>query len=86
MKLERKESAMLNDLQKPKRIKKFWVMSKKNSLKSTYNYTHGSIMDWELAYEVAKKSDRNYPSSWDENEMAGEDWIDGFLKPLRLPV
>ena len=34
----------------------------------------------QLAYEFAKKSDRNYPSSWDENEMAGEDWIDGFLK------
>ena len=26
------------------------------------------------------KRARTYPSSWDENEMAGEDWIDGFVK------
>lgn len=34
----------------------------------------------ELAWEYAKENKRQYPSSWDENKAAGEDWVQGFMK------
>lgn len=34
----------------------------------------------ELAWQYAKRSGVSYPSKWDENNIAGEDWISGFLK------
>lgn len=39
-----------------------------------------------MAYELAVINDLKYPSSWDENEMAGVEWCKGFMKrhPLSL--
>ena len=34
----------------------------------------------QLAWEFAKTNQRKYPSSWDENNSAGADWMLGFMK------
>jgi len=34
----------------------------------------------QLAWECAERNNCVYPSGWDDNECAGEDWISGFLK------
>lgn len=34
----------------------------------------------ELAYKFAVANKKNYPSSWDEHELAGEEWMRLFLK------
>lgn len=33
-----------------------------------------------LAYQFAKKLNVKYPETWNENEMAGEEWLTSFLK------
>lgn len=33
-----------------------------------------------LAYQLANKNGCVYPPSWEANEMAGKDWLTGFLK------
>ncbi|KAJ4428125.1 hypothetical protein ANN_24139 [Periplaneta americana] len=34
----------------------------------------------QLAYKFAKANGKNYPQSWDEEQIAGEEWMRGFLK------
>ncbi|CAH2012845.1 unnamed protein product [Acanthoscelides obtectus] len=43
-----------------------------------------------LAYMLAKKHDKKFPTSWEENKMAGEVWLKLFMErhpilSLRLP-
>ncbi|GFO30943.1 tigger transposable element-derived protein 6-like protein [Plakobranchus ocellatus] len=33
-----------------------------------------------LSYQLAEKNNMSFPPSWAVNEMAGEDWLSGFLK------
>lgn len=33
-----------------------------------------------LAYEYASSLGKKMPGSWEENTMAGRDWLQGFLK------
>lgn len=53
-----------------------------NYLTSASRQRHGLTkkMTRELALEYAKRNNKEYPSSWNTNGMAGVDWIDGFLK------
>ncbi|KAJ4435413.1 hypothetical protein ANN_18028 [Periplaneta americana] len=34
----------------------------------------------QLAYKFAKANGKKYPQSWDEDQIAGEEWMRGFLK------
>ena len=43
-----------------------------------------------LAFQCAKKFNIKMPSTWEEKECAGSDWLNGFLKrhpslPIRVP-
>lgn len=34
----------------------------------------------QLAYKFAEANGKKYPQSWDEEQIAGEEWMRGFLK------
>lgn len=46
------------------------------------NLHHGLPMKEarKLAYEYAMKLNKNIPSSWQDNQCAGRDWLEGFIK------
>ena len=33
----------------------------------------------QLAYKFAKANQKKYPQTWDEEQIAGEEWMRGFL-------